>query len=117
MSDGEPSTDLDLAGMAIDFDALLHDTGIVDEDSLDVRETDDPACLLEVTCYAAHGVTVERAAEEVKSVWADHLAYRYFEAHHLHVEPVTAVLEFVTQMQAWGLYVTGRVTVLPYPPP
>ncbi len=54
---------------------------------------------------------MQAAAEEVVSLWTSSLRYQYFESHRVLAAGESAVLEFVTQMEPRGLYVTGRVAI------
>lgn len=115
VADGQPSSGADLEGMELDFGYYLTSCGLLDEKSIKVRRTGDPMCLLDVRCRVAAGVRLEDAAEELARLWMSGLRYDYFEAHELVVRDDAARLEFLTQMNPHGLYVTGTLAVEPQP--
>ena len=45
--------------------------------------------------------------------WVGNLRYHYREAHHLRITDAQAELQFVTQIDPRGFFLTGSVTVLP----
>lgn len=113
MRDGTPSSGDDLLGMEIDFDVRLGDLPAVDSDSLTVRTTGHAERLVDATCRAADGFTLDAAIEAISRVWLDDLRYPYLEAHYWSSEPALARMRFIAQMGPQRVYVTGDVAVTP----
>ena len=72
----------------------------------------DTTALLAELGYAPE-YPLETAIRGIEDVWLSLLRYRYFEAHTTRVAPDEAVLDFITQIDADGFFVTGRVRVTP----
>src|SRR5947209_6037035 len=113
MDSAAPSSGDDLLGMEIDFVGLLDRAEGVDGESVAAKRTSHPGCLIEASCAATPGIPLETAIRGIEDVWLSLLRYRYFEAHTTRVAPDEAVLDFITQIDAGGFFVTGRVRVTP----
>jgi len=111
MDSAAPSSGDDLLGMEIDFVGLLDRAEGVHGESVTAKRTSDPGCLIEATCAATPGIPLEAAIRGIEGVWLSLLRYRYFEAHTTRVALGEAVLDFITQIDGDGFYVTGRVRV------
>lgn len=111
VADGVPSSGDNLHGMELDLGYNLTASESVDQQSVRVERTGDRHSLLDVRCHPVEGVDVETVGAEVASLWRSRLRYDNYESHRLISSGEAAVLEFVTQMEPHGLYVTGRVAV------
>ena len=112
LASAPPSSGYDLLGMETDFMFLLA-RGRVDDSSVRVRKTDNPARLIEACCRADEGVDLRTAAGDIEEIWLTQLRYGYFEAHVLRVDDERATLDFITQIHDGGFYVSGRVVIAP----
>ncbi|MGH8866637.1 MAG: hypothetical protein ACRDYU_01425 [Actinomycetes bacterium] len=109
MASGRPSDGEDLRGMQADFDVWLHDSDRLN--LVEVRTTDDPACLLSAICLNAPGAGADEVEYELVRIWTERLCYQYRESHRTTTSSEAVELDAVTQLAPAGLWVTGRVTV------
>nr|WP_062338042.1 hypothetical protein [Herbidospora sakaeratensis] len=107
MSASFPSSGDDLAGMAIDFDAYLWRSPLLDEVS--VRRTGDPGNLIAATCRSVPGCSIADLADELRQIWSRDLRYSYFEAHVITTGERTVRLDAVTQIAPDDFYVTASI--------
>lgn len=110
-ADGTPNSG-NVEAMVHDVDNYLRQVDGIDERSVRVRRTAKADCLMRAECRATAEATLARAAEGLRRVWLEDIAYEFLQAYELRIEQDLAVLEFVTQIEPSGFYVTGCVEVL-----
>lgn len=108
MAEAHPSTGADLDGMAMDFDAYLWQSPAID--TVDIRRTPDPACLITATCHPTPGQSAADLEDALTQVWLTRLRYPHFEAHILTTTPDHVRLDAITQIAPTGFYVTATIT-------
>jgi hypothetical protein len=109
MASGEPSSGLNLDGMAIDFDAYL--TGCPALAMVKVAPTDNPDALIVADCVAHPTASPDAVEEQLLETWQEDLRYGYREAHQVRRSREAVELDVVTQIGEREFYVTGTVTV------
>jgi hypothetical protein len=109
MSNSYPSSGDDLLGMQVDFDMLLDRSEVLTD--VQVHRGDDPTCLISGTCKAGAGVSPSQVEAELRTLWVEHLRYRYSEAHIIRRTTGHVTLDAITRIAEDGFYVTATVTV------
>jgi len=72
----------------------------------------DPGCLIVATCTARPDAAQSVVGDEVRTVWQRHLCYDPSrEAHRLRQTATTVELDFATQTEEHGIFVTGTISV------
>jgi hypothetical protein len=99
-----PGTVDELATLEGALRLLLTGSGLFDE--VEVEYTDDPDQLLIALCTFPGHLTEADVAGQLEQLWADRVAYPFWEAHALHVERGHVELEAASRPSSEGGYVT-----------
>jgi|GEM_PF-6737808 len=80
--------------------------------SVAIRKTGSPVHQIEVECQSRNPATPPTAiAQELTSLWLEHLCYDDFEAHAIITTDRTTVLDFLTVARGPRLFATGMIVV------
>lgn len=94
----------DLATLEGSLRLLLMTSGLFDE--VEVEYTDDPDQLVIALCTFPGHVAEVDVAHRLEQLWADRVAYPFWEAHALHVEGGYVELEAASRPSSEGGYIT-----------
>jgi hypothetical protein len=106
VADGYPSSGDKLAGLSVDAEHYLSQSGILEEVS--VRQTGEPECLLAIQAtVTSRAQSLQDVSTTLRRAWAA-LASSAFEASSCAWYQDATVLRFVTVMKG-GVFVSGEV--------
>lgn len=108
---GIPSAGDNLLGMEVDCYGLMVEVAGLLDDSIRVVRHDGGEPMIEAECRCAPNANPSGVAASLEREWLPKVRYPYFESHRIRVVPEGAELDFVTQISAGSLFVTGRVTI------
>lgn len=105
VTSGKPSHDLPIR--FFDFCKYLRRCPSIAD--VDLRHT--PSGAIVVRCIAHDGVAPEDVAERLTDLWLRKLRYPYLDAHQVSRSPGEIRLDFVTEVDEQGRYLTGLIIV------
>lgn len=110
VSSSFPSSGDNLTGMQVDFEYYLAASRLLR--NVFVQSIGmEPGTLHAVADFSGSLEEVGELGNELRSIWLSQLRYGYLEAHEIISESNYTTLRFITQIDADGFYVTGRIRV------